>query len=79
MPRKALKDNYINGLAIKEGTIVNINTYAVSFSEKYYKDPYKFRPERWLNGECDNLPQHVSLIGFGGGGRTCIGKHFSLL
>ena len=47
------------------------------YSEKYFKDPKVFRPERWLN-ECDDLPQFV-LGGFGGGTRTCIGKHLAML
>jgi cytochrome P450 len=48
--RQALKDNYINGLAIKKGTLVTIIPFSNHFSEKYFKNPYEFRPERWLNG-----------------------------
>jgi cytochrome P450 len=36
------------------------------------------RPERWVNGECDNLDAYV-LIGFDAGARACPGKQLALL
>ena len=45
------------------------------FSEKYFKNPQEFRPERWEN-ECNNLTPFV-LGGFSGGARSCIGKHLA--
>ena len=48
--REAKVDNYLNGIAIKKGTLVSANCYANHYSEKYFKEPMKFRPERWLNG-----------------------------
>lgn len=77
-PRVAIRDNYINGLAVKAGTVVLVNPIGNEHSEKYFKQPYEFRPERWINGECDNLPPYV-LLGFHAGARTCIGKQFALL
>lgn len=76
--RQAARDNYVNGLAIKKGTLVTVNPYANHFSEEYFKNPFEFRPERWLNGECDNINPFV-LIGFSAGARTCLGKHLALL
>lgn len=76
--REALKDNYLNGVAIKKGTLVSVNTLVNCYSEKYFKEPLVFRPERWLNGECDDLPQFV-VTGFSAGARTCIGKQLALL
>lgn len=46
-PRVALKDNYINGLAIKKGTMVSIVQTGNHYSEKFFKNPLEFRPERW--------------------------------
>ena len=75
--RIALEDGYINEVPIKKKTSLNIQTLGVHYSEKYYKNPIKFRPERWIS-ECDNLPA-FAFNGFSGGPRTCIGKHLALL
>ena len=50
---------------------------ATHYSQKYYKDPTKFRPERWIS-ECDNVPTYA-FTGFSGGPRSCIGKHLAKL
>ena len=47
------------------------------FNGAYFKDPYKFRPERW-ESECEGLPSFV-VSGFGFGSRSCIGKNLALL
>ena len=75
--RKAKKDTYLNGLQIKKGTGISIFQIGSHFSEKYFKDPFEFRPERWEN-ECNDIPQFV-VGGFSAGARTCIGKHLALL
>lgn len=46
------------------------------YSQKYFKNPTKFRPERWIS-ECDNLPAYT-FYGFSGGPRNCIGKHLAM-
>lgn len=48
------------------------------YSEKYYKNPTEFRPERWLTGELDNLHPYAHY-GFHAGARSCIGKNLALL
>jgi cytochrome P450 len=74
--REALCDTSIKDIPIKRGTLVNIKTKGPQFSEKYFKDPFNFRPERWEK-ECSNLPPFVEG-GFGAGARTCIGKHLAM-
>ena len=49
----------------------------VHFSEKYYKNPKEFIPERWIS-ECDNIPMFASG-GFSAGPRVCIGKNLAKL
>ena len=46
-------------------------------SEKYFKDPKVFRPERWEK-ECNEIPPFV-CGGFSAGARSCIGKHLAML
>ena len=67
----------LKGIPISKGTFVYNQPLGLHYSEKYYKNPREFRPERW-EGECDKLPAYA-LVGFSGGPRSCIGKHLALL
>ena len=48
------------------------------YSEQIYEKPFEFRPDRWINGECENLDPY-NLIGFSAGPRSCIGRQLALL
>ena len=76
-PRLIDKDIILKDIPIKKGTGVMIQPLSNQYSEKYFKNPTVFKPERWMS-ECDDLPQFV-MGGFGGGMRTCIGKHLAML
>ena len=47
--------------------------YCAQHSEKYFKDPLEFKPERWLR---ENRDQHQAFrhLPFGFGARMCVGK-----
>ena len=70
-------DFYLKGILMTKGIYIRTFTIGVHYSEKYYKDPTAFRPERW-EGECDNVPA-FAIGGFSAGPRTCIGKHLAKL
>lgn len=74
--REAEYDHILGEIPIKQGTMVNL-IQSNHFNAQYFKEPYKFRPERWEN-ECKDLPPFV-MEGFGFGSRTCIGKHLALM
>ena len=46
-PRLSKVDNYLYGVPVKKGTAIQIGVMANHFNEKYFKNPYEFRPERW--------------------------------
>ena len=71
--RLCIKDHELKGIPIKKGVLIHNAPMGLHMSEKYYKNPTEFRPERWL-GECDHNPSY-SFLGFSGGPRVCIGKH----
>lgn len=67
VPHASIADDVYQGMFIPKGTIVYPNVWAMSHDEKVYKDPFVFRPERYLpkdeggNGE----PLPVGNFGFG--------------
>ena len=46
--------------------------YATARSEKYFKDPLQFKPERWIRESKD--VHSFSHLQFGFGPRMCAGK-----
>lgn len=71
----------ILGHQIPGGTIVGCNPWVVHrHPEVFGADPDTFRPERWIQAKPDQLREmKASMLQFGAGARTCIGKNISLL
>ena len=72
--REAQQDHYLGSIPVKKGTMVNL-VQSNHYNAAYFKDPYRFRPERW-ESECKDLPPFI-MGGFGYGSRSCIGKHLA--
>ena len=51
------------------------NAYLIHHDPEIYRDPYAFRPERFL----DEPPGTYTWIPFGGGRRRCLGASFAML
>lgn len=66
---------------IPGGTIVGCNAWVVHRRpEVFGHDVDTFRPERWLNASPEKLKEMKgTMLQFGAGARTCIGKNISLL
>ena len=59
------------------GTRIIVNMWAVNHDESFWKDPFVFKPERFLDGlgnllAADSEPRKRVVV-FGGGYRRCIG------
>jgi cytochrome P450 len=70
----------IAGRYIPGGTIVGCNPWVVQRRPEIYGDDVDtFRPERWLEASAEQLKDmKATMFQFGGGSRTCIGKHIAL-
>ncbi|KZT39759.1 cytochrome P450 [Sistotremastrum suecicum HHB10207 ss-3] len=55
-----------------KGTAIVLDTPALHYNPKYWKDPYVFNPERFLEDYNKD-----AFIPFSGGARACIGRRFS--
>ena len=71
----------IDGHHIPGGTIVGVNAWVIHRREDVFgKEPYSYRPERWLDVSKEQLKEmKANMFQFGAGSRTCIGKNISLL
>lgn len=89
VPHVATEDVAIAGYGVTKGTIVFINNYELNTSSKYWANPDKFDPERFITtlyppkvDPVTKRQQHVQLkkniphfLPFSIGKRTCIGQN----
>jgi cytochrome P450 len=78
MVRIVLHDWEIAGYPAKRGAQVKMAAWIVQRDSRFFPDPLRFRPERWLDGSTSSLPKYA-YFPFGGGQRLCIGRAFALL
>ncbi|CAE6536968.1 unnamed protein product [Rhizoctonia solani] len=71
LPHVCSEDNTYRGYNIEKGTVIMVNTWAMSRDETVYKDPELFNPDRFLDPNVPHLPL------FGWGRRICPGLHFA--
>ncbi|XXH04088.1 hypothetical protein Hte_010499 [Hypoxylon texense] len=69
------------GQTLPAGTIVGMNAWVVHRDpEVFGPDADAWRPERWIEGDKERIKKmDASLLTFGAGHRTCLGKHISYL
>ncbi|XP_077459845.1 1,25-dihydroxyvitamin D(3) 24-hydroxylase, mitochondrial [Stigmatopora argus] len=71
------KETVLGDYAIPKGTVLMINSHAISINEEYFDDSKSFRPERWLRE--NNTVNPFSHVPFGIGKRMCIGRRLAEL
>ncbi|OTA87925.1 hypothetical protein M434DRAFT_35064 [Hypoxylon sp. CO27-5] len=45
----------VDGHPVPKGVLVGVNTYSLNHNKKYFPDPFKFSPERWLPADTNTL------------------------
>lgn len=77
--RSTLADDTVPaGITLRAGRTVLISPWLMHRHRRYWHEPDRFDPERFLGEEAKALPRYVYLP-FGGGPRICIGASFALL
>jgi cytochrome P450 len=76
MGRRALKDYQLGPYVVPAGSIVIMSPYVMHHDDRYFRDPYRFDPDRWTPEARASRPQ-FSFFPFGGGPRRCIGEGFA--
>ena len=76
--REALEDVEIGGYPVRKGDLVQEFSYVVHRDPRWYPDPLRFDPDRFLPDAEAARPQ-FAYFPFGGGPRICVGQHFAML
>jgi cytochrome P450 len=78
---QALRETSIADVRVPAGTFVWGVIRHDSVDERYYPRPDQFRPERWLEGESDQVTAAArrASMPFGAGPRICPGRNLAML
>ncbi|KAI0016102.1 cytochrome P450 [Xylariomycetidae sp. FL0641] len=70
----------VDGHVIPKGTQVGVCNYSLHHNERYFEEPFVFRPERWLvDDEAAAKRMHAAFNPFSLGPRGCAGKPMAYL
>ncbi|TRX98984.1 hypothetical protein FHL15_000326 [Xylaria flabelliformis] len=70
----------IDGHIIPPGTYVGVNIYSLHHNERYFPDPFTFKPERFLSGDVqDEKQSRKAFAPFSLGARGCMGRSMAYL
>jgi cytochrome P450 len=74
--RRAIEDVEIGGYTIPRGTVVLMSQYLLHHDARFFPEPERFDPDRWLPERQRTRPR-FAYFPFGGGNRVCIGESFA--
>ena len=76
--RMAVADDRVGDLAIPAGSMVIVYVYGAHHASRYWPDPERFDPGRFIKAN-DKLRTPFTHLPFGGGPRGCIGGNYAML
>ncbi|XP_072981776.1 cytochrome P450 78A5-like [Typha angustifolia] len=76
--RLAVRDTYIGKYFVPAGTTAMVNMWAIAHDGSIWKDPWAFRPDRFLVDNVSILGSDLRLAPFGSGRRACPGRVLGL-
>lgn len=76
--RKATQDVRIGEVDVIKGSLISLSSLVTHRDARWFPDPDRFDPERFLPPRVHSIPQHA-WFPFGAGPRICIGQQFALM
>ncbi|HWN67003.1 MAG TPA: cytochrome P450, partial [Haliangium sp.] len=67
----------LRGRRFEPGVQLVISQWVLHRDPRWFPDPERFDPDRWLPARATTTPR-MAYLPFGGGPRICIGNHFAL-
>ncbi len=74
--RNPVEECEIGGYRVPPGVTVVMSPWVMHRDSRYYDEPDRFNPDRWLQPQAKAAPRY-SYFPFGGGPRLCIGASFA--
>jgi cytochrome P450 len=78
LARTVISDFNVRGYTIPAGANVVMSQWIMHRDPRYFPNPEKFDPDRWLDPAMQKLPR-FAYFPFGGGPRQCIGASFATM
>ena len=76
--RTCTNDCVVQGLKIKKGVRICMQTYPAHHNDEFFPEPSKYMPERFLKENADQIIPYTWRP-FGAGNRVCIGQRFAIM
>ncbi|KAL5552600.1 hypothetical protein UlMin_040001 [Ulmus minor] len=76
--RLSVHDVHIDKVFIPAGTTAMVNMWAITHDPTIWKDPWAFKPERFIEEDVTIMGSDLRLAPFGSGRRVCPGKALGL-
>lgn len=76
--RLAIHDVHVGKFFVPAGTMAMVNMWAITHDGSIWKDPWAFRPERFLEKDVSVMGSDLRLAPFGSGRRVCPGRTLGL-
>ncbi len=76
--RCAINDITLANVKVPAGSMIYVSPYLVHRDARWWPQPERFMPKRWINGQHSEQPKY-SYLPFGAGKHQCIGERFAML
>ncbi|MFI6033839.1 cytochrome P450 [Streptomyces sp. NPDC051315] len=79
MARHVLRETTLGGYTLERGTKVMVPAYVIQRDARWFPDPERFDPDRWLPDGSGTAAPSNAYLPFGAGPLICMGMSWSLI
>ncbi|KXJ29428.1 cytochrome P450 1A1 [Exaiptasia diaphana] len=77
LPHCTIKDTQIQGYKLPKNTIVFVNLWSCCHDPKYFEEPFKFNPMRYLDKRQQSIKPNPCMMALSEGDRKCPGEGYA--